>query len=267
MSGSLGTGIPAFVTAGARISGDLAAQGGTDLKALLPFDGDPLLVRILRCLRAVEGVGKIIVIGPKAGIENIARAAGADDVLEERSTGAENLFVGFEAYQEEIGNRHTLFAASDLPFLNEDVIRTFLGQTAGTQADIVYPIVPKRRFEEHYPGVPKTYARLGDGEMTGGSVMLMRAESILKNKSLIEKVYEARKSQIGMAQLLGWNFALRYVLGKLTVPEAESRASALTGCQCRAHAEADPRLAYDVDDTVDYNYALQRLKSGATGNS
>jgi hypothetical protein len=60
-----------------------------------------------------------------------------------------------------------------------------------------------------------------------------------------------------MARLLGPVFLLRFLARRLTIPEAEARASQITGCQCRVLMDADPRLSCDVDHLADYEYALR----------
>lgn len=253
------TGIPAFITAGGRLKGELAERVGTDLKALIPVRGVPVLGRIIESLRSCDSVGTIVVVGPKNELEGMARDAGADVVLPEGDGGVENLVRGFAAYRDVVGDGQALFVASDLPFLESEAISDFLKLVQGIESDILYPIVPKKMFETAYPGVPKTYARLAEGEFTGASVLRMKPEAILRNRPLIEQVFAARKNTMGMARLLGIWHILRFAIGRLTIGEAEARASVLTGCRCIAMRDADHRIAYDMDDLADYQYAMQRL--------
>ncbi|GAB4457546.1 MAG: nucleotidyltransferase family protein [Armatimonadaceae bacterium] len=264
--------IPAIVTAGGPVGGDLAAQAGTDLKALLPIGGEPLLVHVLQALRHAPGVGSITVIGPKSRIETVARDAGAERVIEAGRDGDENLMIGLEALSAARGadsapGQPVLFAASDLPFLDTEATTEFLNAATGKDADIVYPILTRQRFAAAFPDVPKTYARLADGEMTGGSVLLLNPDALLRNRNLIGEVFQARKNELAMAKLLGFAFAVRYKMGKLTVADAVRRASELTGCSCAVLSDADPRLAYDIDDTTDYNDAVRRWENARTFHS
>ncbi len=253
------SGLPAFITAGARVKGALAERAGTELKALIPVQGIPVLVRIIQALRQSEDVGTIVVVGPQSTLEGIAQDAGADVVLPEGDGGIENLVRGFQAYRDVVGDGQALFVASDLPFLETDAISGFLQQVQGIESDILYPIVARSVFEIAYPGVPKTFARLAEGEFTGASVMRMRPEAILRSRPLIEQVFAARKNPMGMAKLLGFWHILKFATGRLTIAQAETRASILTGCACVAMREADHRIAYDMDDLTDYQYAMHRF--------
>lgn len=255
--------LPAVVTAGGRLKPEVAAVTGTDIKALAPVGGVPLLVRVVRVLRACPDVGRIVVVGPKQELQRVACEAGADDVLEETPTGPGNVQAGLAHVRAEAGEHRVLLSASDVPFLTPDVLETFLGEagrgTAG-EADIVYPVITRADYDKAFPHSPNTWAKLAGVEYTGGSVFMVRPAALERNRELIARVFEARKSQRQMAALLGWGLALRFALGKLTVEAAEKRASELTGCRCVALRPADPRLAADVDTQADYEYADQFAK-------
>lgn len=255
----MGNGIPAFITAGGRLKGELAARVGSDLKALIPVGGVPVLGRIIRVLRACEDVGTIVVVGPTGALEGMAREAGADAVVPEGSGAIDNLIRGFEAYRDVVGDGQALFVASDLPFLEPEAISGFIREADSVESDILYPVIPRAVFEAAYPGVSKTYARLAEGEFAGASVLRMKPEAVLRNRALIEQVFAARKNPLKIARLLGVWHILKFAVGRLTIPEAEARASVMTGCRCRAMRETDPRLAYDMDDMEDYQYAMRRL--------
>ena len=147
-----------------------------------------------------------------------------------------------------------MLTASDLPFLTAEALDDLLDR-APQDADLVFPILRKAHYEAVFPGSPGAWTRLSDGELTGGSTLLVRPAAIEKNAALIERVFEARKSQWAMARLLGLGLALKFGMGKLSIAEAETRASALTGCRCRVVWDAHPHLACDLDDEADFAYA------------
>lgn len=251
---SAGT-VPAVITAGGRLSGALAGAAGTTLKALAPLGGAPLVAHVLAALRGCKGVGPVALVGPARELANVG---GADLLLEEGATGPENVQRGLAAVAS--GEGLVLLCACDTPFVTSEAIRHLLSH-APQGADIVFPIVTRERYEAVFPHAPNTWTRLDNQELTGGSVMLVRPAALARNAALIEKLFKARKNQIGMARLLGPGFVLRFLLGKLTVAQAEARASQLTGCRCRALLGADPRLAADIDDLSDYEWAQRHAQT------
>jgi CTP:molybdopterin cytidylyltransferase MocA len=246
--------IPAVVTAGGRLEGALAEATGQSVKALVALhEGTPMLRRVLEALSGSGVVGDTVVVGPDALKPHVGTAC----LLPEGDNGIENLIRGLNAVDSTQG--FALFAASDLPYLCAESVR-WLVENAPEDADIVFPITDRQRYEARFPGTPGAWTKLRDGELTGGSVFLMRPAAVQRNRGLIEKVFNARKSQWQMAQLLGLGFALKFATGGLTVAAAEARATALTGCRCRALPDAHPHLACDLDTHEEWLY-LKGLQS------
>ena len=80
-----------------------------------------------------------------------------------------------------------------------------------------------------------------------GSVFLVRPAALLANRSRLDSVFAARKSQIGMVRLLGVRFVLGFALRRLSVQDIERRCGELLGCRACAVDGAPAELAFDVD--------------------
>ncbi|MGC4045756.1 MAG: NTP transferase domain-containing protein [Armatimonas sp.] len=246
--------IPAVVTAGGRLKGPLAEHLGVEIKALAPIKGVPVLSRVLNALEASSGVSESVVVGPVDALrETVGERA---SLIDEGETGIDNVRRGLAAMRGAAGDGFVLLSASDLPFLSVEAIDDLISR-APQDADLVFPILGKDAYEAVFPNSPNVWTKLKDGPLTGGSVLLVRPAAIERNAALIEKVFEARKSQLGMAKLLGINIALKFAAGRLTVAEAEARASTITGCSCRVLWDAHPHLACDLDDPADFTFAEQ----------
>ncbi len=239
--------LPAVVTAGGRVDGALAEATGQSVKALIELNGSPMLKGVLDALESSGMVRETVVVGPDV----LKPHVGAACLLAEGDSGIENLSRGLQAV--DAGEGFALFAASDLPFLCAGSVR-WLIDNAPEDADIVFPITDRQRYEARFPRTPGAWTKLRDGELTGGSVFLMRPAAIQRNRALLERVFNARKSQWELARLLGLGFALKFATGGLTVAAAEARATALTGCRCKAIANAHPHLACDLDTHEEWLY-------------
>lgn len=245
-----------MVTAGGRLSGALAETVGVSLKALAPLGGVPLVRRVLDAIDACDGISQAVVVGPVAALRGaVGESAG---LIDEGLSGIDNVRRGLDAVRPAAGDGFVLICASDLPFLSSEALAELLAH-APKDADIVYPVVGRGEYEAIFPDAPGVWTRLKDGELTGGSALLVRPAAIERNAALIERVFEARKSQWAMAQLLGLGTAFKFAIGRLTVAEAEARASAITGCRCVALRDAHPHLACDIDESADFDFALRRL--------
>lgn len=247
----------ALITAGGRLTPDLSAVCGTTVKALAPLGTGRFIERVIAGLRESGQVSVIAVVGPVAELQ--AAGITADVWAEERVTGPENIQQGIVALREAgylRGEERLLLCATDAIFLNGETVRELIA-VAETKpdADIVFPIVRREIYDAQYPGSPNTYAPLADGAFTGSSVQIVRPSAVDRCLPYIEKAFAARKSQWAMAKLLGAGFIWRFVTRTLTVADAVSKVSAVTGLNCYAPIFPDARIAADVDTATDYEYA------------
>jgi GTP:adenosylcobinamide-phosphate guanylyltransferase len=252
--------IDVILPAGGRIEGEFAVECGTEIKALLSINGQTILERTLDALHATGRIGKIVVIGPQE-LDDHASTIRADVVLPEGKTGPDNIFQGLDwlrehALENKDKPRHTLILTTDLPFITPSSITTFL-DSCRSDADICVPIVEKKEFESCYPNSPNFYVRLRDGEWTLGCAFLLDPQAIQDHKPSIERVFEARKSQIKMARLLGPLFILRLLTRQLRVNDIAQKCEQILGCQGDAILGVAPELAFDIDLPEEYRYAVK----------
>jgi len=250
--------VPAVVTAGGRIDGAFAVKTGVEVKALcrLP-DGRRLIDVVLGALRETPFVGRIVVVGPLADLADVALPANTT-LIAEAATGPENVQRGIQAVADggELPER-LLLCTSDLPFVSAESLTQLAGM-APADAEIVYPVAERAVYEAAHRGSPNTFAKLAGREYTGGGAFLIDPRAIVANADLIAAVFHARKSQIGMARLLGLPSVLRFLTGRLTVAQAERRVTELIGCRCRALVGAPVELCADIDSLADYDWVLSR---------
>jgi GTP:adenosylcobinamide-phosphate guanylyltransferase len=244
--------------AGGRIAGEFARQVGVEVKALIALDGQTILRRTIETLRRTERIGRIVVVGPAAALEE-ARACGVEGAVEEGETGPENILRGL-AWLENAAS-HALVVTSDLPFLTPDSLAALL-DASPSHADLAVPIVTRQAFEARFPGTDSEYVALREGAFTLGCAFLVRPRAALHNRAHLERVFAARKSQWQMARLIGARTALRFLTKRLTVQEIVERASHIVNVRGHAILDAPAELAFDIDLPADYHYALAYSRKG-----
>ena len=236
------------VIAGGRISGEFADSAKTTIKALAPVGGRPVISYLLETLRELPQIGAVCVVGP----EELKPALGPNFLWEmERGKATEN----FRAGAARLGNpERLLFSASDLPVVSAEALADFLNR-APLDADICLPIVGKKSYNAAYSGGRDTFVKLKEGEMTAGSQFLLNLPTVLRNLPLIERFFNTRKSQIGLAMAIGPLVVAKFLAGRLSVRDIEDKLSQLCRCRCRAVPNCRPELAFDIDDLADLRYA------------
>ncbi len=258
--------IDAILPAGGRLAGDFAAEAGTEVKALIEFGGRSLVERTIEILRTTGRIERIVVVGPDEVVASPA-ARSADAVLhsDPSNSGPTNILSGLEWLREARDGGYpdrVLIVTTDLPFLSPAAVTGFIDSCA-PETDICIPLIGREQFEEAYPGSTNLFVRLQDGEWTIGCAFLVNPAAVERNRAVIERVFRARKSQIGMARLLGLPLIVRFLTRRLSIPMIERRCMTILGCSASAVRGCSVELSFDIDYVEDYRYAGERLGVGA----
>lgn len=246
-----------ILPAGGRISGEFAAETGVSAKALISIHGATVLERTLDAVRETGRVRRAVVIGPRE-VADHPSSRSADAMLPEGgNSGPANILRGIEWLREQGSSAdRVLVVTTDLPFLTSDAIVAFV-DSCPADADLCAPLVSKGEFEARFPGSANQYVALTDGDWTMGCGFLVNPEAMIANRHHLERAFAARKSQVGMARLLGLGFILRFLTHRLSVAHIEARCAGMLGCSAKGVAGSAPELAFDMDTTAEYRYAAQ----------
>lgn len=248
----------AILPAGGRLDPETAARAGTEIKALASFGTLTILERTIEALRESGLVRRIVVIGPTE-LRGHPSCTRADAVLDEQSTGPDNIFCGVDylAGQED-ALEEMLIVTTDLPFLSPEIVRAYLA-LCPSDREFCVPLISREAFNERYPGATATFVTLRNGEFTAGCMYAAKLAALRRARPHIERVFEQRKNKLGMARLLGPSFVWGYFRRSLTVADIERKVQSLLDCRGAAIADSPPELAYDIDDLEDFEYANRHL--------
>ena len=268
-----------ILPAGGRITGDFAQMAGTEVKALISLDGQTILKRTIEALQATKRVGRLVVIGPPAALEE-AGNAGVEGQLAEGASGPDNILSGLKWLQQtslqETSSQQTslpqtasqnpssqatarvLIVTTDLPFLTAQTLNTFL-DACPAEADVAIPILTQQEYETRFPGTVNEFVRLKDGSFTIGSVFMLNSATLLQIETHLRALFEARKNQWQTARLVGFSTILQFATRQLTIARLEARVSAIAKCHGVAVQHMPAELAYDIDHSADFIYAREHL--------
>jgi molybdopterin-guanine dinucleotide biosynthesis protein A len=239
----------AVVTAGGRVDPAFADAIGTPFKALAPLGSRLLLDRVLEALGAA-GIGEVAVIAEPAVAEHAAsrgaRAIAADP------DGATNVLRALDAWPE----GDLLYATCDLPFITGAALDALL--TASEPYDLTLPLAAADAYAAAYPGAAPHATALGGERVVNGSVFVIRRVAVAPVRRVAGAFFDARKSPLGMARLLGPGLLTRFVLRRLRIADVEGRATKVLGVHAAAVRDQSPALCYDVDSLDDYTYACRQ---------
>jgi CTP:molybdopterin cytidylyltransferase MocA len=247
--------VPAVVLAGGGASGDLAAATGETWRALIRIAGRPMVQWVLEAVNEAGSIGRVVLVGPD-DLDGAVPQSLRDARVRSGAGLAESLFSGLQWLD---SRGPTLAITADVPCLTPGAIDDFVRASIATEADFCYPIIPREVSEARFPGAHRTYVRLKEGSFTGGNATMLSAEAMMEKEDLIRHLYQARKSPLRLASLLGPRFILGLLLGGLTVADIERRGCQIMRGKVKAIISRHAELGFDVDKMADLAAARTAL--------
>ncbi len=235
---------PAIVLAGQHNDGKLRTISDKEWEAEILLQGRPMVEYVVEALRRSGRVSPIIVVGPPhLGLRDVIWADVHDDMLD-------NVLSGLKT----VDDSTVLIATADIPLLTPFAVNAFLDQ-ADPRYDVVYPIIEKSVVEAKFPESRRTYVRLKDGIFTGGNVLLVRKEAVIRSQWTVRDLLSHRKSPMRLASDIGLTILVRWLLGNLSMTDAERRMKRLLDVEGKALRFNYPEVGVDVDKPEDWNLA------------
>jgi len=232
---------------------------GSSVRGLIEIKGKPMLDYILAAVKSSPSIDRIVlVISSTVGVRDWGSRI---EVVAGNGSITQNIQTGLNRLGED---KPVLTLAADIPLITPQAIEDFLARCEKKEAQVYYPIIPRREVEEKFPGSKRTYVTLKEGTFTGGNLALVIPSVIRENASLVEDVYRLRKSPIRLARILGLKFILKFLARRLSLKEVEKVASQLIKAKGCAIIAPYPEIGVDVDKDSDLE-AVEKL-IGSTSN-
>lgn len=237
----------AAITAGGRADDAFARAMGVSVKALAIVSDVTLLDRAIEAARGA-GARRIVVIG---GAEVRAHCEErVDAVVDESVDGAENVRRAIASCADE----PLLLSSSDMPFVTPEALADFV--TRARWFDLALPLAEGVEYERTYPNAPPHVTALGADRVANGNLVYFGPGVAARAIVQAQRFFDARKSLVRMAALLGPTLLLRFLTRTLRIAHVEARGRQVLGLDVRAIRAASPSLCFDVDSIDDYRYAV-----------
>lgn len=224
-------------------------------KSLIDIAGRPMISYVMEALGHCKDIDRIVIALP-AGTDPEAFAGFPAEVVAGARGVIDSIYKAIELIGEE---GYVLVVSSDTPMISGDALNDFLSLCRQNAADIYYSIIPKEAAEAVFPGTKRTYLKLKNGMFTGGNVHLSSKKAFLNNMGAGERIFNLRKNPLGIFQLLGLGFMLKYITGRLSISEIEQTAGRVFNSKVKAIITHYPELGVDVDKAEDLRLAQAYL--------
>ena len=239
----------ALVLAGSRPGTDpFAAAHGTDLKALIPVGGLPMVARPVAALLGSRHVAHVIVLAQDP--RRIAEVLPDDERLSVRLSGTTIAETIGSILAEEGTSFPLLITTADHALLDAAMIDDFCGKAGG--ADVAIGLVEQQALLHRLPDAQRTWLRFRGGAYSGANLFALASAKTVKAIDLWRSVEQDRKKgwrvigALGPAALVGAIFRLR------TLDQTLASVGKRLGLEIRKVEMANPLAAVDVDKPADH---------------
>jgi GTP:adenosylcobinamide-phosphate guanylyltransferase len=256
------SGITAVLLAGSRPGSDpLAAAFGTDLKALVPVGGKPMVRWPVEALLASNRFSEIRVLAQEP--ERIGEALPANPKLRIEKSAA-SIAATLEQLCFDNSIQWPLFVTTaDHVLLDAGMIDEFCD--LGEVADIAIAVVERDNLMKRLPKSQRTWVHFRSGAYSGANMFLLSGKRVLPALELWRSVEQDRKK--GWALLLA--FGPLNLLGALlrlrTIHQTLDSIGRRIGATVEAVDLSDPLAAVDVDKLSDHDLVEELLKERGNG--
>lgn len=248
--------IDALVLAGSRNDGPLKQCSSVPYEAMITIGRKTMIEYVIDALRSSRLIDRIVVVGPP-DVPDFCRR---EDVMVVPAKGTlmENLARGVESLS---GSHRVLLATCDIPLITAQAIEDFLYRCGERSADVYYPVVPREVVEKSIFRTRRTYVAFKEGDFTGGNLFLVDPAAVGRCMVIGQQLVDARKSPIRLSRLMGIPFLIRFLLRRVTLKEAERKASDLLGVRGAVVITTYPEVGVDVDKPSDLDLVSKVLET------
>lgn len=234
----------AIILAGGRADDKSGQQGS---KALIELKGTPMIVFVINALRSSGIVSKLLVVGDVEELQPII-GDDVDYLVQDQKDIMDNLLYALKYFSSE---EKVLVATCDLPLLKGEMVADFINKGLEIKADLLYPIAERSHCSLRYPDVKRTYAKLKEGDFTGGNLFVLSPKAIDKIIVIGRRMISNRKNPLKMCGYLGVNIIFKYLIRSLSIGQLESYIQERFGIHARALICNSPELCHDLDRIED----------------
>jgi len=246
--------VNAIILAGEKKNESLKAL---ENKALLKIHDRYMIDYVLDSVKKVPEIDKIAVVGDKEHLEP-ALGNKADYIIQGTDSIVDNILLALELFPQD---KEMLVLTCDIPMITPEALEHFIQNARQKNVDLCYSIVEKSLNDEKYPEVKRTYAKLKEGQFTGGNVFYFRPEIKDRCKDFIDEMLRYRKNPAKMARTLGIIFLIKLLLGILTIDAIKKKCDTLLNINAGVVISPYPEIGNDVDKVADIEFVEKYLSA------
>lgn len=259
----------ALVLAGRRGPTDPVAQNkGYSHKVLVPLAGVPMLVRVIRSLRALPRIAKTVIsIDDPAPLNDLTELSALVEagVLSFHQSGCSPAGSVFRYLERLPVGEPLLVATADHPLLTPEMLDYFCVATEKNGAEVTVGVVAASLFCARYPTSKRTFIRLRDDGFCGTNLFAFRGPRAAAAAQFWVHAGQFRKRPWRLVSTFGISALVLFALRRLDLQAAVRRASDRLELRLSAVPMPFAECAIDVDNLDDFTLASRILDEREKG--
>ena len=240
--------IPAIILAGSRPGPDpLLTGSGVSTKALLPIAGQPMLVHVVRALRAAPEVGPITILA-----QNSAELAVQPELADFANLHFVDSGQGISsslAAALPTGDDPLLVTTADHVLLTPTMLAEFLHGAA--DSDVAVAMVERTVLFERYPESRRTWLKFRGGGWSGANLFYLRGRRVLPLLDFWGRIERDRKKGLKIIAAFGPWLLIGALLRLFTIQQGVARAGLRFGLKATIVPMSEAEACIDADKPSD----------------
>lgn len=253
-----------LLLAGRRGPADPVAQhAGVSHKILAPIAGVPMIVRVVRSLRAAPRIKRVVVsLDDPAILDNLAEIRTLVDagILSVHHTqGRSPSESVLQYFTSQTVHEPLLVTTADHPLLTGEMAEHFCAAVAASEADVVVGVVAASLFRAQYPESKRSFIPLRGESFCGTNLFALRTPRAAAAAAFWHHAGQFRKRPWRLVSAFGLTNLVLLALRRLDLTAAIPRASRVLGATVEVAQMPFAECAIDVDNLNDVATASRIL--------
>ncbi len=228
----------------------LLEYANIDYKALIEINGKPMILYLIKSFLDSGRISEILIVGlPEERLEIPEEFKKIPiNFIENDGTHAEKIIEASKyLVNQKLETEYALFIGGDVPTITPEAINDFIDKCRLDEADFFFSIIREETMNQKFPNNKRTYAHMKEGRFCGGDLQLVRYTLANERKEIIEKILNNRKSVIKQAFFISPLAFFKFMLHKVSIPEAEKIISKVINARIKGVVSDYAVLGFDVD--------------------
>lgn len=226
----------------------MAESFGTDLKALIPVAGEPMVLRPVRALLESSEVARVIILSQRP--EKLAEVLPEEErvaVQKAQGTIAETMLTLID---DDRLQWPLLVTTADHALLKRSMVDEFCEQARA--ADVGVGVVRRGPLMRRLPETRRTWLKFRGGAYTGANLFALSSPAVRPAIELWRSVEQDRKKAWRVISTLGFRVLLSAALRLISLDEVLAELGGRLGLKLRAVRLSNPLAGVDVDKAEDH---------------